>query len=191
MDVGQSLSDYIEENLNKDVKKYFENALDAEVHFTKEGKGHLIKTLITVNEGVKGGISIKSDGEAGDAYGSFNEALQRAAKQLRRYKRRIKNYHKGRGIKEAQPDYEALSAQKYIIPPTNLDAFADMEEPQDEQNPEIITQKATNIEKLSVNEAIMKMDLANLPALVFKNAENDQINVIYYRKDGNISWIQT
>ncbi|EER22260.1 ribosome-associated factor Y [Rickettsia endosymbiont of Ixodes scapularis] len=35
----------------------------------------------------------------------------------------------------------------------------------------------------------MKMDLEDLPAVVFKNINNDRINIVYYRKDGNISWV--
>jgi ribosomal subunit interface protein len=197
MDIGQSLTSYVEEHLNKEVKKYFENAVEAEVHFSKEG-AHLVKTMIYVNEGVKGGINVKSNGEAGEAYGSFSEALERAAKQLRRYKRRIKNYRRqGQGLKSAEPSFEILDAIKYVIPPSNLDAFADMEDgenkiEQDEiidENPEIISEKTTKVERLSVNEAIMKMDLADLPALAFINSQNGRLNVVYHRKDGNISWV--
>lgn len=196
MEVGQSLTDYVEEHLIKDVKKYFENALDAEVHFSKEGS-HLVKSLIIVNEGVKGGITVKSNAEAGDAYGSFNEALNKAAKQLRRYKRRIKNYRRhGHGIKEVAPSgYGSINAIKYVLPPQNLDAYVDMEDESNNDNspqsttPSAITEKTTHVETLTVNEAIMKMDLADLPALAFINQENGRINVVYHRKDGNISWL--
>jgi len=189
MDVGQALTDYVQEHLIKDVKKYFEKAVNAEVHFAKEA-GHLIKTVITVNEGVRGGINVKSDAQGGDAYGCFNEALQKAAKQLRRYKRRIKNYRRnGGGIKNIEPNYKLLGATKYVIPPLNYDVFAEMEENETEETLNIINEKATDVERLSVNEAVMKMDLANLPALIFINNENNRLNVVYHRKDGNISWI--
>ena len=52
-----------------------------------------------------------------------------------------------------------------------------------------ISEKNTEIEELAVDQAIMKMDLANLPALVFINSANQRLNVVYHRKDGNISWI--
>lgn len=190
MDVGQALTDYVTEHLNRDVKKYFENAVNAEVHFSKV-TAFLIKVVITVNEGVRGGINVKSDAEAGDAYGCFTEALDKAAKQLRRFKRRIKNYRRhGGGIKNIEPNLEIFDATKYILPPVNYDVFAEMEEDNiQEENLNIITEKATDIEKLTVNEAVMKMDLADLPALVFINKENGRINVVYHRKDGNISWI--
>ena len=193
IDVGQSLTEFVEENLERAVTKYFENAVDAEVHFSKDG--HLFNVVISVNEGVKGGISVKSNASGGDVYGCFNEACEKAAKQLRRYKRRLVNYRRqAKGIKEATPDYQLLDARKYVIPPISHDVFEEMEEEVKEeeaqnQSHNVINEKTTTVEKLTVDEAIMKMDLADLPALVFINSENDRLNVVYHRKDGNISWI--
>ena len=53
----------------------------------------------------------------------------------------------------------------------------------------IIEEKETEIEELTVAEALMKMDLINLPAYMFINKENGQVNVVYKRNDGNITWI--
>lgn len=192
MDVGQALTSFVEEHLAKEVTKYFEKAVSAEVHFSKEN-AHLFKVLIFVNEGVKGGINVKSNAIAGDPYGCFTEALEKAAKQLRRYKRKIKNYRRdGGGIKNVEPVYEEIHAVKYVIPPVSYDVFSEMEEneKQDEKT-QIIAEKNTIVERLSVDEAIMKMDLADLPALVFTNKDNGRINVVYHRKDGNISLIDT
>lgn len=192
IDVGQSLTKYVQEHLEKSVTKYFDTAISAEVHVVKNG--HFFKISLTVNEGVKGGIIVKGEGEAGDAYGAFNEAAERVSKQLRRYKSKIKNYRrKGGGLKSVEPNYQALDAVKYILPPLNLDVFADMESEESaeklDNSHKIVAEKTTEIEELSVDEAIMKMDLANLPALVFVNSDNKRINVVYHRKDGNISWI--
>ena len=194
MDIGQSLTSYVEEHLVKSVKKYFDKAVNADVHFSKDG--NLFKAIITVNEGVKGGITVKSDAEAGDVYACFNEASAKATKQLRRYKERIKNYrHHGGGLKSVEPNYKALDCMKYILPPTEYNVFEEMESEESENIADnnksltIINEKTTAVEELSVEEAIMKMDLANLPALVFINQKNKRLNVVYHRKDGNISWI--
>jgi len=192
MEVGQSLTEFASENLEKSVKKYFEKAVSSEVHFTKDG--NLFKVVITVNEGVKGGINVKSDSQAGDPYAAFSEACEKAAKQLRRYKRKIKHYRRhGGGIKAMEPNYNAIDAMKYVLPPLTYDVFEEMEnEEADEKldaSHQVINEKTTSIEEISVDEAIMKMDLENLPALVFINAKNKRINVVYHRKDGNISWI--
>ena len=193
MDIGQSLTQYVEENLAKSIKKYFDKAINAEVHFSKEG--NLFKSVVTVNEGMKGGITVKSNAEAGDVYGCFNEAAEKASKQLRRYKRKIKNYRRtGGGLKSVEPNYQALDSMKYILPPMAYNVFEEMENEEKESDDldhslNVINEKTTDIEELSVDEAIMKMDLADLPALVFINKQNKRINVVYHRKDGNISWI--
>lgn len=192
MEVGQSLTGFVEDHLLKEITKYFDKAVSAEVHFSKQG--HMFKTVITVNEGVKGGITVKSDAEAGDVYASFTEGCEKAAKQLRRYKRRIKNYRRqGGGLKAVEPNYDVIDAVKYIVPPVTYDVFAEMEAEETPQTNEdslkIVGEKNTDIESLTVEEAIMKMDLQDLPALVFVNKKNRRINVVYHRKDGNISWI--
>jgi ribosomal subunit interface protein len=193
IEVGQSLTQFVEEELAKSVTKYFDKAVNAEVHFSKDGQ--MFKVLVTVNEGVKGGIIVKSDSHAGDVYAAFNEAALKVVKQLRRYKDRIKNYRRqGGGLKSIEPNFKALDAMKYILPPQNYDVFEEMENDEIKndssvQAHKVISEKTTEIEELTVDEAIMKMDLANLPALVFTNVINKRINVVYHRKDGNISWI--
>lgn len=197
IDVGDSLNSHIEEQLTKTVKKYFENAINAEVHFHKEGL--MFHSMLLVNEGVRKGIIVKSDGEAGDAYSAFNEALRKAQNQLQRYRSRLKKYRqKGGGLKSVEPNYKALNATKYVIPAIPHDIIEEIENDNDlanisndhvNSNHKIIAEKTTEIEELTVDEAIMKMDLQNLPALVFINNIDKNINVVYHRKDGNISWI--
>ena len=188
MEVGNALTEYVQEHLEKGVTKYFDQAISADAHFSKDG--HLFKVVLTVNEGVKGGIAVKSDAEAGDVYGCFAEAAKKAEKQLRRYKRRIKNYRRqGGGLKSIEPDYKTLDAMKYVLPPVAHNVFEEMEEDEVNSSLNVVAEKTTVVEELSVDEAIMKMDLANLPALIFINSDSKRMNVVYHRKDGNISWV--
>jgi len=55
----------------------------------------------------------------------------------------------------------------------------------------LIAEKPTIIEKLTVGEAVMKMDLLDVPALLFVNSGNHRLNIVYYRKDGNIAWVDS
>jgi ribosomal subunit interface protein len=192
MEVGDALTIHAKENLEKQVRKYFDTAINADVHFSKQN--NTFYANVVINEGMKKGIVIKSDGTAADPYGCFNEAMERAAKQLRRYKRKIKNYRRERGgLKNVELNEKGYDALKYTI---SADPYLDLEEAEEEvletnidEKLNIVTEKNTNIEKLSVQEAIMKMNLADLPALVFINSDNSRLNVVYNRKDGNISWI--
>ncbi len=196
LDIGQSLNNYARNNLEKAVGKYFQNAISGDIRFTKNGQ--MFHTSIIINEGVKGrGITIKSDGEAGDVYVSFNEAMEKVIKQLRRYKERIKEYRHQYSIKNIEANVDSLLATKYIVPPMAFDIFSEYENEEIAKDKSfsidgsmrIINEKESEIESLSVEQAIMKMDLLDLPALAFMNNKNGKINFIYHRKDGNISWI--
>jgi len=193
IDVSGALTKYVEEHLERHINKYFDTAIIADAHFSKQGNKFYVNIII--NEGVKNGITIKSDGSAEDAYGCFNEAMERAARQLRRYKGKIKNYRREQGgLKGVEVSDKGYDAFKYIISAIPYPALEEIEEEEiasikQQEKLNIISEKNTEIEELSVDQAIMKMDLQNLPALVFINVANNRINVVYHRKDGNISWI--
>ena len=119
MSAGTALTEHVEEHLEKKVKKYFENAVNADVHFSKEKSSFCVK--IIVNEGVKGGIDIKSDATGEDVYGAFNEATEKVAKQLRRYKRKIKNHRREQGgLKSVDINSKLLQGQNNISVPSDF-----------------------------------------------------------------------
>lgn len=178
LDVGESFRQYIEEALNKHVKKYFEHAINAHVILTKE-KHHLITVDIIVNEGTGTGIIIKSSAQDFDPYRSFDQAIAKAEKQLRRYKSKIKSHQKNKSERMA-----LVEAKDYVLSP-----YHETDESMDNDTPVIIAEKAHNIEKLTVGDAVMKMDLLDTPTLLFINSANERLNVVYYRRDGNISWV--
>jgi hypothetical protein len=116
-------------------------------------------------------------------HASAEQAIERIEKQLRRYKKRIRNHHherSGKSVESAQH-----MASKFV-----LATEADKED-DGQDNPLIIAEKKTRIETLTVSEAVMRMDLAELPAYVFINKLSDSVSVVYHRADGNISWIDS
>lgn len=178
VDVGNALTTHIEGELNNSVKKYFENAVSANVILSK--LRHEFSASIVVNDGTGTHQLIRANAEGGDAYAAFDVALERIEKQLRRYKRKIKNHHKDKIEKDVEG--ASIIATKYVI--------ADhADEAPEEDAPLIIAEKPAQIETLSVSDAVMRMDLGHLPALMFINKKTQVLNVVYRREDGNISWI--
>lgn len=181
VDVGAAFSSHIESELQASVKKYFEHAVAANVVMSK--LRHSFSASIVVNDGTGSHQLIKASGEGGDAYAAFDQALIRVEKQLRRYKRKIKNHHKDK--LEKNVDMAAFLGTKYV-----LSALEEDEDKSGENDaPLIIAEKPAQIELLSVSDAVMRMDLGELPALVFINKKTGNVNVVYKRADGNISWI--
>ena len=101
-------------------------------------------------------------------------------KQLRRYKRRLKDHHAGRST-----PVELSDAGSYILAPSDESEEAG----NDTVNAMIIAEMETKIPSLSVGEAVMQMEIANAPVLVFRNEKHSGVNVVYRRDDGNIGWI--
>ncbi len=180
VDVGQALSDYIEDNLKERVSKYFNNAIDAQVTLSRRNHNFHIECSVHIGSG----IDITASADHTDAHACFDAAAERIDKQLRRYKRRLKDHHG----KERAKAKRAMAAQSYIIAP-------EPEEPEveapvsDEWQPIIIAESSEDIPDCSVGEAVMRMDLANLPAMMFQNSGTKGLNVVYRRADGNIGWI--
>ena len=175
LDVGDALRTHVEESLEASVGKYFDNAIEANVVFSRVA--HRYRTDISVHVGR--GILVQSHAEVSEPYPAFDTALEHLDKRLRRHKRRLRNHHKG--AKE-----KFLPAQQYIL-------AGETEEPPAEESekqwPVIIAEMATEIPMLTVEEAVMRLDLGELPALMFSNSAHRGLNVVYRRSDGNIGWI--
>lgn len=178
LDVGDALRQHIAHNLSEVVNKYFSRALDATVTMSREAR--LFRADILVHP--KRGVLLQGEAKAEDGYVAFDQALERIAKQLRRYKRRLLDQHKRRGGDEAAE--ETTAAHQYIIA-----AGSDEEELPADGQPAIIAELQTEIATLGVGEAVMRMDLANSPVMMFRNRAHGGLNVIYRRSDGNIGWI--
>lgn len=178
VDLGAAFQEHVEKRLNDGFSKYLDRITSVDVVVSKQAH-HQFRVDILGNPGTHSGIVIKSQGDAGEVYAAFDDAATKAEKQLRRYKRRLKDHHS-----RESNDARTTSARKYVLQPEatdkELDAKADHV---------VIAEKATDIATLSVSDAVMKMDLADLPALMFYNSGSGRLNVIYRRTDGNISWV--
>jgi ribosomal subunit interface protein len=174
LDVGDALRGHAEDNLSSAVDKYFMRATDASVVFTRQGR--LLRADISVHPGPRG-LLVQGRHESDDPYTAFDGALERISKQLRRYKRRLANHHKGQGA-------ATMPALQYVIQPDHED-----EEIAEDAQPVIIAEMPEEIATLTVSEAVMRMDLADLPVTMFHDGTTSRLNVVYHRVDGNIGWI--
>ncbi len=176
IDVGDALRNHVEEHLSQAAEKYFNNPIEATVVFSKEA-GHLYKADISLHVGK--GILLQTQNTAEDPYPAFDVASERMAKRLRRYKERLKDHHKRMEDAEQQEAvYYQLQAEE-----------AESEEPSGDDEPMIIAEMATTIQTMSPSEAMMRMNLADLPALMFKNASHGGLNMVYRRSDGHVGWV--
>lgn len=176
IDIGNALQTHVEDELGGVLEKYAGRPTDAHVIFSKDAHEHVCEAVVHLSTG----LTVQARGHAVEIYAAFDDAAEKVDKQLRRYKRRLKDHHH----KRTQP-IDQIAASSYILA---TDEGAEESEPETLQ-PIIIAEMETNIPTLSVGEAVMQMELASAPVLVFRNEKGDGVNVVYRRDDGNIGWI--
>lgn len=205
MDIGQALTTHVEEKLSGEVEKYFDHAVAAHVVFKPEA-GHLVKTRITLATGTD--IMLKASAEAEDPYHSFDTAANKMIKQLRRYKKKLRDHRKRQA--EERKEFE-MKARYNVLESSlfeNLDGVEDAkpvpaanaqneqdEQPEetDEDQPEPVViadlSGSTSVQQMTVEEAVMRLDLSEKPAIMFKNESHGGLNMIYKRDDGHVGWV--
>jgi len=176
IDIGEALQTHVKTELGASVAKYAGRPTEAVVVFSRSGHEHVCETTIHLSTG----LTAQAKGHASEIYAAFDSCCEKMDKQLRRYKRRLKDHQRDR----VEP-VELSAAGSYILAPTEETDESAL----NHDNPVIVAEMETGIPSLSVGEAVMQMELAHAPVLVFRNEKHSGINVVYRREDGNIGWI--
>jgi ribosome hibernation promoting factor len=165
IEVGEALRERISARILEALEKYFDGGFSGHVTVGKEAFGFHTECVVHLDSG----IVLRADSMAGDAYLSADQAAENLEKRLRRYHRRLKDYHAakrhdGRGDGSAGRDDTEFS-------------------------PVIIAEATTAFKQLSVSEAVIELDMTGAPVVVFRHAGNGRVNLVYRRTDGNVGWI--
>lgn len=175
LDIGDSLRAQVETRVGAALEKYSDGRGSGHVTVSRDGIG--FRTECVVNLG--SGVTLEAAGSAPDAYASFDQSAERIEKRLRRHKRRIKDRL---GASSARKSESAESAYTIIAAP-------DVELEEVEYHPLVIAETTRPLNRLSVSEAVIELDLTGASATVFRHAGHGRVNVVYRRADGTIGWV--
>lgn len=184
--VGESLVNHCEEKL-ADLEKYSVNAVSGDVSFTKSTTGNFVVAEIVIKTA---GLTVRATGKNEDAYSAFEEALEKAEKQVSKYKDRMKKHNRRREESVRFAEVPALETQESVIMKESLE-----DAPEDifaEYLPKIEKKEVKNIQTLTVDEAVMQMDLLHVNFFIFQNANTEQLNIVYRENDDSnkIGWVE-
>ena len=177
LDIGTALRTHVEARLKQIAEKYFDGTVSSHITIEKQKSQFAVDGTLHLATG----LVLQSRGLAQDALMSFDDAAERLERQLRRYKRRLKDHHKSR-----QEPVRMTTAASYVIA---ADERGEQDEEPSDLNPVIIAETSASVPELSVGEAVMQLDISSNQFLLFRNARDGGLNVIYRRPDGNIGWI--
>ncbi|MTH76773.1 ribosome hibernation-promoting factor, HPF/YfiA family [Paracoccus aestuariivivens] len=176
IDVGDALSTHVKTELGEVMEKYSQRPTDATVIFSRNAHEFISDAVVHLSTG----LTVQAKGASTEIYAAFDQCKERMDKQLRRYKRRLKDHHKDRvePVAFEQAGMYVLAADE-----------DDWESQGGELQPMIIAEMETRVPTVSVGEAVMQMELGGSPLLVFRNEKHGGVNVVYRRDDGNVGWI--
>ncbi len=161
MDTTDALKDYISKRLGK-LDKYIDNLGDAQVTMTVERGFHRIEVTIPIN-----GMILRGEESTGDMYTSIDLVVEKLEKQIEKYKGKLQK----RGARYVNDQRKTTAV------------------PEDEE-PRLVRTKRFAIKPMPVEEAVLQMNLLGHNFFVFSNADTEQVNVVYKRKDGNYGLIE-
>ena len=174
MDVGEALRSRAEEHFDDVVKKYFDGGYTG--HLTLEPEGSGFNALCMVH--LDSGAVLKASAYGGDAISAYEILTETIAKRLRRYNRKLKSHRRGVSSEET------FEAQSYVLAgPEHSDEW------DEDYSPPVIAETTSNLRQMSVEEAVMELDLSQADIVMFRHAGHGGLNVVYRRADGNIGWI--
>ncbi len=174
MDLGDALRTHVSDKLEDLNTKFFNRAIDATVTFSPEGHA-FTKTHISIRIGKD--IMVISDATENDPYVSFDQAADKVAKQLRRYKRKLRDHHQR--LDDAPANHFS----------EGLDSTLSANDQEEVEEHLVIAEIVTNIQTMTASEAAMRLELSDKPAFMFKSAVHGGLNMVYRRNDGNIGWV--
>lgn len=176
IDVGEALQSHVKAELGDTFGKYAQRPTDATVIFSRDAHEFLVEATVHLSTG----LTVSARGHSPEVYAAFDACRERMDKQVRRYKRRLRDHHRDR-----KGPVEFNQASMYVLA---ADDGTEEAEPTTLQ-PIIIAETEAKIPSLSVGEAVMQMELAGAPLLVFRNEKHGGVNVVYRREDKNVGWI--
>jgi len=167
VEITPAIRQYAQEKLSK-MQKYLETISDAHVILSLQKYLHIVEITLRVN-----GITIRAEERSQDMYSSLDLVIDKIERQVRRYKEKIVT----RGVRKAN----RTEASNRPLPST-----AEVVE----EAGKILRTKRFPMKPQFTDEAIMQMELLGHSFYVFRNADTEEINVVYRRRDGNYGLIE-
>ncbi len=170
VEVTEALKNYVERKAER-LDRYFDNIVDAKVVLSIAGSPHVerrAKAEIQLN--VPGGI-VRVEESDPDMYAAIDSAIEVLEKQLKRFKgRMVGKRHSNLGPSAPPPQPPEEEAEPF--------------------EPEIVRVKRFEMKPMTPEDAALQMEALGHTFFVFRNADTEQINVIYRRHDGNYGLIE-
>ncbi len=173
VELTEPLKNYVHEKLGH-LKHAFDHVVDVHVVLTVEKYRQRCEVNMTAN-----GVVIHAKAETDDMYASIDAVVDKLNRQLKRYRAKLQRHQNKKRKTSMRLRHKVL------------DVARDREELDAAFRPNPLDEEAVDVEVLSVDEAVMKLELSEKDnVLLFTNEETGKLNALSRRPDGSIQWIE-
>ncbi len=165
MAVTDALRDVIEKKMGK-LDKYFYEDVPVDITLSVEKNRQIIEVTIPFS-----GVIIRAEESTDDMYQSIDKVIDVLERQIRKHKTKLQK--KSKGLETIR--FENIQALPVV---------------ENEKEPSIVRTKRFAMKPMDAEEAVLQMELLRHAFYVFRNAETDEVNIVYKRKDGNYGLIE-
>ena len=182
MEPSDTLRDYADEKIRRVIRKHIRDDFDAQITLGVEKARHIASLHLVYK-----GITVKCEESSDDMYKSIDLALDKFERQIRRYKEKIRT-HKERNGAAKVIDVAVVSVPDVEEAPDEVEVVSEASEEEvkasDVVAPKIIKHEKLTVVEMSIDDAVMKLSLENLPVVVFINEETKATSVLCRQEDG-------
>lgn len=163
MEPTDALRDYAIEKMAK-LTKYVDKMTEGNVVLSLEKHRHIAEVTINANR-----ITINGREETNDMHSAIDLVMDKIERQVKKYKDKIRNH-------KPSLHQQIVNARINVLSSESIEK---------NEVPRVIKTEMLSIKPMSIDEAVMQMDLLNNEFFIFSNASNQKVSVIYRRKDGD------
>lgn len=163
-----ALVDYAEKKLSK-LDKHFDDTTEVAAVLSVIRDEHIVEVTVNLN-----GLMLRGEESTGDMYASIDMVIEKLERQVKKYKTRMNKSLRSRGMR--------VMSEKHAV--------TELEERMEEETPKIVKTKRFSLKPMSVEEAILQMDLLGHSFFVFASADSESVSVVYRRRDGQYGLIE-
>jgi putative sigma-54 modulation protein len=163
MTMTDALRNVVEKKLSK-LDRYFDPELEAQATLSVQKNRQIIEVTIPFN-----GVILRGEEVNDDMYTSIDLVLDKLERQIRKQKTKL--------------------ARRIHNDSVRFQSIPEIEEDEKDE-PKVVKTKRFAIKPMSTEEAVLQMELLGHSFFVYENADSEEVNVVYKRKDGNYGLIE-
>lgn len=162
IEVTDALKEYVLKRVGK-LEKYSDEFMDVKVTLLVEEGRHRVEVTAPIH-----GIILRGEEESNDMYASIDMVIEKLERQIDKYRTRINKRMRSKVLKDHETEHPVM----------------------EEEKEEVVRNKKFATKPMSVDEAIMQMNLIGHNFFAFTNMDSNQINVVYRRRNGDYGLLE-